>query len=359
MQSRTVWSWFFNLAGRMQCLRIGMVLAAIAVTPARVDAAAPAVAEAIPINIGFPVTNYWPLLVARDLHLFEKAGLAPHFFPFTTGAPLAADMQSGRLDVAWTGLATVFMLGKGIPLRFVLVAIDHSSQMRLLVSPDAAIASYKDLKLAKAIGVPAGTCSEVSALLAARKAGIPYAALNVVNLAPNLMRGALQNHQIDSAFIWGPWDLQLRGDGVKAVSADKDYVPDGSVCGVTVAMRPAYMAQHPGVGCRMVRAHALALEAVRDNPDLAIRAIQKASGLSYELSKESFETLEIPSIASLLEPKAAWSLTNETGGLTKKLLLAGDALYQTRALAKPLSAQMVWDSVDAQPVREFLTTGCR
>lgn len=313
----------------------------------------------IPIHIGYPQANYWPLFLARELKLFEQVGLAPQFHPYTTGAPLIAGMKSGEIDVAWTGLATIFMLGNGVPLQFVLVPIDHSSQVRLVVPSDSRVKSFRDLTPSTVIGAPAGTCGEVSAVLAARKAGVAVADLKLSNLAPNLLVGALKNKQIDGAFIWGPWDLKLREAGFKAVSSDRDYIPGGSVCGVTVAIRPALLVREPSVGCRMVKVHALALEAARKDPELAIRVLQVNSGLSYALAKESFETLVIPSIASQLDPKAPWSLTASRGGLADKLLLAADALYARKAFAQPLDAAALREAIDPRYIKQYIESGCR
>jgi NitT/TauT family transport system substrate-binding protein len=320
----------------------------------------PAASEAsIVVNIGYPRANYWPLYVARELKLFEQVGLEPRFSVFTTGAPLIAGMKGGSLDVAWTGLATLFMLGKEIPLRFVLVAIDTSSQMSMVVDPRAGIRGVADLRKAKAIGVPSGTCGEVSAVLAAQKARLPLGALKLSNLAPNLLLGALQNGQIDTTFIWGPWDLQLRDAGFKIVAHDKDFVPGGGVCGSTVAMRPEFLERHPSVGCKMVKVHALALEAARRDPAMAIRVIQKELGLSYQLARESYETLAVPSIQSQLEPGSAWSLTNEDGGLAEKLRVAAEVMVATKSFSQPLAKETIWRSIDAKYLRQYLQTDCK
>ncbi|MBJ7310524.1 ABC transporter substrate-binding protein [Rugamonas sp. CCM 8940] len=313
----------------------------------------------IAVNIGYPRANYWPLYVARDLKLFEQVGLEPRFSAFTTGAPLMEGMKNGSLDVAWTGLATLFMLGKDIPLRFILVAIDTSSQMSMVVDPRAGIHGVADLKKSKAIGAPGGTCGEVSAVLAAKKARLPVGALKVSNLAPNLLLGALRNGQIDTAFIWGPWDLQLRDAGFKIVASDRDFVAGGGVCASTVAMRPAFLERHPSVGCKMVKVHALALAAGRRDPEMAIRAIQKELGLSYKLAKESYETLAVPSIPSQLAAGSAWSLTNEDGGLAEKLRVAAEVMFETKSFSQPLSKETIWRSIDAKHVRQYLQTDCK
>lgn len=313
----------------------------------------------IPVNIGYPQANYWPLYVARDLRLFEQVGLAPHFTTFTTGAPLIEGMKSGSVDIVWTGLATLFMLGKDIPLKFVLVPIDTSSQMSMVVNPRSGIRSFRDLKKSKAIGTPSGTCGEVSAVLAAKKAGLPFSSLKVSNLAPNLLQGALQNNQIDTAFIWGPWDLQLREAGFKIVSADKEYGQGGGTCGTTVAIRPAFLEEHPTVGCKMVKVQAMAVEAVRKDPEIAIRVIQKELHIGHDLAKEAYATLVVPSIKSQLEPHSAWSLTAENGGLSKKLLTASEALYEAKSLAHPLTREAIWHSIDAKYIKQYLETDCK
>ncbi len=313
----------------------------------------------IPINIGYPQTNYWPLFLARDLKLFEQVGLAPNFAPFTTGAPLIAGMNSGNVDIAWTGLATLFMLGKAIPLKYVLVTMDHSSQMSMVVNPRSGIRSYRDIKKSIAIGAPSGTCAEVSVVLAAKRAQIPISTLKVSNLAPNLLLGAMQNNQIDTAFIWGPWDLQLREAGFKIASTDSDYVQGGGPCGVTVAIRPKFLEQHPSVGCKMVKVHALALEAARKDPEMVIRMLQKELRLSHDLARESYATLVIPSIKSQLDPASPWSLTNENGGLSKKLMIASTALYEAKSFSQPLTKETVWHSIDASYIKQYLESDCK
>ena len=54
----------------------------------------------LPIRIGFQQTPDWLLLAARDLKLFEKAGLAPTYVKFDAWAPLIAAAQSKSIDVS-------------------------------------------------------------------------------------------------------------------------------------------------------------------------------------------------------------------------------------------------------------------
>ena len=336
-----------------------LAAAGLAISPSA-PAQQPKAEEKIPINIGLPLSNYWPAYVARDLKIYEQVGLEPKYYNFTTGAPLIAGMKSGSLDVAWTGLATLFMLGQGIPLKFILVPIDHSSQMGLVVSPSSGITSWKEIAKAKAIGAPTATCAEVSTILAAKAAGISRSGIKVSNLAPNLLQGAMQNGQIDAAFIWGPWPFVIRDSGAgKIIAWDKDFMPQGGVCLVTIAVRPEFLEQHPQAGCRLVKAHALALKEARKNPELAMKTVEKALGVSPAVAKESYETLEIPPVEAQVDAKSPWSLTNKDGGLAQKLFVAGEALFETKAFSQPLTKDQIWQSIDARYIKEYLATDCR
>lgn len=308
----------------------------------------------IPVNIGLPISNYWPAYIARDLKLFEQAGLAPKFFLFSTGAPLIAGMKSGSLDVAWTGLATLFMLGQGVPLKFVLVPLDSSSQMGYVVDPKTGINSWKDIARSKNIAAPTATCAEVSMVMAARAAGANRTDLKVSNLTPNLVQTALQNGQVDSTFMWGPWNLVYRDAGYKIVSWDKDFMKDGGVCATTVAVRPDFLKTNPSVGCRMVKVHAMALAAARRDPEHAIRTMQEAFNIPYKIAKETYETLVIPSIESQLQANSPWTLSNKSAGLTEKLFTAGEALLEAKAIAQAIPRATIAEAVDDSHIRKYL-----
>lgn len=327
------------------------------VLTAGLGGAAGAADAPIPVRIGHPQANYWPLYLARELKLYERVGLAPSFHAFTTGQPLIAGMKSGDLDVAYTGLASIFMLGNGIPLRFVMVALDHSSQVGLLVDPAGPVRSFRDLGRGRAIAAPSGTCAEVAAVLAARKAGVPAASLKLVNLAPNLLVGAMKNHQIDSAFIWSPWDIKLREAGFKLANLDRDYVPGGSVCGVTISVRPQVQQRHPALACRLIKAHALALEAARREPEAAVRVLEQALGLTREQARESFDGLVVPSLESQLDPRSRWSLAG-ADGLAQRLALAADALAARGTLPQTLDVETLRAAIDAGPLRQHLNGSC-
>lgn len=98
----------------------------------------------------------------------------------------------------------------------------------------------------------------------------------------------------------------------------------------------------------------MTLEAVRRNPDIAIRSLEQTLGLSREIARQTYETLAIPTLESQVGPTGQWSLTSEKGGLAEKLLVAAEALHEVKIFEKPVSAERIRASIDPRYVQQYL-----
>ena len=161
-------------------------------------------------NYGIPNANHASVFVAQDLGLFEKVGLKPKFFVFQSGAPLLAGLKSESLDVVTAGLALALALGQNIPLKFIFWEANSAVSEGLVVDPKSGINSYRDLAKAKKIAAATGTCAQVALYMMAKKAGIDYSKLDVVNLPAPLFRNAFMSGSIDGGVAWPPFSLQLQ-----------------------------------------------------------------------------------------------------------------------------------------------------
>lgn len=340
----------------LRSLVVTCVFAALGATNAQAQPAEPK----IPINVGLAVFNNWPGYVARDRKILEQLGFEPKYHTFNVGGPMIAAMKGGDLDVTITGLANLFMLGQGVPMKFILTQMDASSQVNLIVRPDSGISSFRDLSKAKNIGATTATCGEVSLVRAAKTAKLNRDTLKVSNLAPNLLLTAMKGNQIDSAFIWGPWNLQLRDAGMKIINSDNDLSPIGGVCAITVAVRPAFLEKYPKAGCRLIKAHAMALADGRKNPKMAAGTMMELLGISAKHAQETFNEVDesIPTIASQIDPNGPWSMTNQTTGFAERIASAGQALYEAGSVAKPISIDVVHKATDASYIKQFVETNC-
>ena len=170
-----------------------------------VSSAARAADALLEFNYGIPNANHATVFVAQDLGLFEKVGLKPKFFIFQSGAPLLAGLKSESLDVVTAGLALALALGQNIPLKFIFWEANSAVSEGLVADPKSGIKSYRDLGKAKKIAAATGTCAQVSLYMMAKKLGVDYAKLDVVNIPAPLFRNSFMSGSIDAGVAWPPY----------------------------------------------------------------------------------------------------------------------------------------------------------
>ncbi len=336
----------------LKTLAAGAAALWLALAPARA-------AEPLEINYGIPNANHATVFVAQDLGLFEKVGLKPKFFTFLSGAPLLAGLKSESLDVVTAGLALALALGQDIPLKFIFWEANSAVSEGLVVDPKSGIKSYQDIVKAKKIGAATGTCAQVSLYMLAKKVGVDYAKLDVVNIPAPLFRNSFKSGSIDAGVAWPPFSLQLQSEGYPVVAFDDQYTPPGGLCPGLTAVRPAFLKAHPEVGLKLVQVEALAREAIAKNPQLAVDAYVKRQQLAPEVAKATVEReccdRGIPSFAQQVDPKSPYSMTSKEG-LAAKLSLAIEALHAMKAIPAPIPAAAVQDAVDPTYLLEYLKT---
>ena len=319
-------------------------------------AAAQSAAAPIAINYGYPTVDHVNVYVAQDLGLFEKAGLKPTFFTFTSGAPLLAALKSESLDVVTAGLGLAFALGQNIPLKILYWNSNDALGEGLVVDPKSGIRSYRDIGKARKIGAASGTCAQVALVEMAKKAGVDYSKLDVVNIAAPLLRNALLSGSIDAGIAWAPYSVTLDAEGFGVVNWDPDYTPLGGLCPRMTGVRPEFLKRHPDVGVRLLQVDAMAAEAVAKNPQLAIDAIVKRLGLPVAAAKATLERMYMkrPSYAQQLDPASPYSMTAKGAGLARVLFVSMQALYEAKAITQPLSMTAIDDALDATALKAFV-----
>jgi NitT/TauT family transport system substrate-binding protein len=191
----------------------------------------------------------------------------------------------------------------------------------------------------------------------AKKLGIDYASLNVVNIPAPLFRNSFLSGSIDAGVAWPPYSLQLKSEGFPIASFDEDYTPVGGACPGLTAVRPAFLKQHPEIGVKLVQVEAMAREAMAKNPQVGIDAFVKHLGVSPEVAKATLEREccgRVPSFADQLDPNSPYSMTSKEGGLAGKLQLASDILYATKAIPEKIPLSAIQEAIDPTYIREYV-----
>ena len=312
----------------------------------------------IEFNYGIPTADHVTVFIAQDLGLFEKVGLKPKFYNFTSGAPLLAGLKGESLDVVTAGLALTFALGQDIPLKFIFWEANNAAAEGLVVDPKSGIKSFRDIGKAKKIGAAVGTCAQVSLYLMAKKAGVEWSQLNVVNIPAPLFRNSFLSNSIDAGVAWPPYSLQLQSEGYPVVSFDEEFTPVGGVCPGLTAARPDFLKKHPEVGLKLVQVEAMAREALAKNPQVGIDAFVKRLGVTPEVAKATLEREagRVPTFAEQVDPGTPYSMTSKDGGLVYKLELASEVLFAVKAIAQPLSKEKIQAAIDPTYILQHLKT---
>ena len=178
----------------------------------------------IPIRIGIQAQTSWLLYAAKELQLFEKAGLAPTYVQFTTGAQSIPAMQSRSIDVGSPGI-TPFVAGLAQGVNWKVIGIDTqlSAAEGFLARKDTNIKTLEDLK-GKTIGVARGSTSYYGLLAALKKKGINKDQVKLLQMGPPEQLAALLNNNIDAVAVWEPWMQKMMAEtGARMIGMEADY----------------------------------------------------------------------------------------------------------------------------------------
>ncbi len=252
------------------------------------------------------------------------------------------------------GLGLAFALGQKIPLSVIYVNSNDATGEGLVVARNSPIKSYRDIGPSHKVGAASGTCAQVALNLMAKKNGVDFAKMNVVNLPAPLLRNAFLSNSIDAGIAWSPYSASLDAEGFKVVSWDPEYTP-GGVCPRMTAARPDYLKKHPDVGVKLLEIESQAADAVAKNPQLAIDALVKRLSLTPAVAKAAVERvyMQRPSLAEQLDPASSHSMVSAEGGLVGKLNLAMQVLHATKTIPEPIPLSVIQQAVDPQYLKRF------
>ena len=330
-------------------MRRTVVFAALLALLAGMSAAA--VAQT-PIKIRFAWQPYNAVLfyTARELKLFDKAGLDAELVKFTAGPPQFAAYRSESIDAGLFGTAGyVVGLSQGLDLKNFYIQIVSAYADGLVVRPESGITSLKDLK-GKKIAYLRGTSAHIGLVTAAAKAGLAPSDLQMVTMDITNMVPAFSARDIDGAYAWEPWISKMQAVGGKVLTRTVDLGLDTSDHWV---VREKWAKANPEGMRRLIRVVDLAYEAFTRDPTTAIRATAENLGVTEAVAKHIVEINPTLSLKQNVDPTARLSLAPAAGnpgaaGMIQRVadFLVSQDIIKTRVDAKA--------AVDGTWVAEYL-----
>ena len=320
-----------------------VVVAIVLVLSGCIFAAPFASAQArIPISIGYQDNPDWLLRVARDLKLFERAGLAPAYVNFVAGAPMIAAAQSKSIDVASLGTVP-FLIGLSQGLDWVMIGINPEGAYieGLVTRKDSGINTVGDLR-GKRIGFFKGSTAHYGLIMMLRQLGIRRDQVTLLHMQPAEQLTALKNKDIDAAMVWEPWMQRMVYEAnAKIVGTEGDIGIYTHVSGYCV--RRDWLRDNREAAVRFLRALVMAHDAMKKDYTVGVRALAEAMGINETWAETIYKNAPPPKIHEWANPRYNYSLAKDSA-LHRRLGRLGTFLLEENIITKPVDVSKVMDA---------------
>jgi len=229
------------------------------------------------IRIGDQKSSLVPALKGRQTleTAFKPQGIAIQWVEFAFGPPILEGINTGNLDFGYTGDAPpVFAQAAAANLVYAAALPGHSSE-GILVLEDSPIKTLADLK-GKRVGFGKASSAHTTVLYALEKAGLTYADIQPVYLAPADAKAAFVRGSIDAWAIWDPYLAQEEETGKARAIA---YAEDVHHPNDFFLANKTFAADHPEVLAKLLDIITAEIKWAGEHRDEAAQAIHDASGI--------------------------------------------------------------------------------
>ena len=262
------------MTGRRTVLRLLAATAALWGLGARAQASAEPLKE---LRIGYQKA-------AVNLVLIKQQGILEKRFPqsrvqwieFPAGPQLLEALSAGSLEFGLTGDSPpVFAQAAGKDLFYVGAEPPKPDSSAILVLPESPLRKLADLK-GKRIALQKGSSAHYLLVRAVEKAGLQWADIQPLYLAPADARAAFERKSVDAWAIWDPFyaavELALKP---RVLATGRDLSSNNSFY---LASRN-FTTQHPKVLAALFEELTRADRLVQDDRPAAIKLVAGFSGL--------------------------------------------------------------------------------
>ncbi len=182
---------------------------------------APVHAESVPSEVRFAYAGgprVW-ILGKIDGSFDKEFGTKVKWVPFASGADVLTLFAAREIDIARFGSSPAAAgIARKLPVEVIATPEIIATSERLIARQG--IANLKDLE-GKTVAYPANSTAQYAFEVAARLAKVDRSKIRTLALKPAEIVAAWKRHDIDAAYVWGPFSQQLEGDGGKEIFATR------------------------------------------------------------------------------------------------------------------------------------------
>lgn len=281
------------------------------------------------LRIGYQKYGSLVLLKARGTlePALAKLGVRVQWIEFPGGPQLLEGLNVGGVDFGVAGeTPPVFAQAAGADLRYVAYEPSAPTSEAILIPADSPLHGLKDLKGRK-IALNKGSNVHYLLVQALRKAGLGYADIQPVYLAPADARAAFQRGSVDAWVIWDPYFAAAQRQLGARVLADGQGLVDNHQFYLAAGR---YAEQHQPVIAALVDAIRATDAWAQANPQQVAAQVAPLLGLP-------------PEIALSVVQREGYGVRYIDAEVTAKQQRIADTFQQLRLIPKPLAVKSaIW-----------------
>lgn len=262
----------------------------------------------LPIRLGIHAQTSWLMYAARELGLFEKAGLQPTFIKFTVGTAAIPAVHSRSVDIVCPGI-TPFVAGLSQGVNWKIIGIDTElpGAEGFVARKDTDIKSVADFR-GKRVAVAKGSTSDYGLAAALRKRNVPRSEVTILYMTPPQQLAAMLNNDIDGAAVWEPWmeKFSEQGNG-RVIGFEAD---EGIYTAVAVyAADSQWLSENGEAARRFLRALVMAYDHIQEKgPQVAFRGVAESMGVPEDVVARIYRKAQAPNVYRWDDPSYQFSV---------------------------------------------------
>ena len=327
-----------------------VTLAACAVTSVLGGSASAASPEPLPIRIGWQPSGEFRFFIAKELNLFEQAGLKPTYIKFVSGPPTLAALKSGDIDVSFLGSApAIGGIAQGIDYKIIMPANEGLALSALVARNDSGISSLKDIK-GKKIASTKGASTYMAVLKALELQKLNLSDINFVDLAVPSMIPAFVHESVDAIWVWSPWSSKLVAENGKIIAGMRDVEIDWAQQ-LWVA-RTEWLKKDFEAAARLIKTMDLATKALNGNPAPAVQAVADTLAITPQMAREILDSDHYPTLEEMVSATYSSSLIGKAG-YARGLEQQAEFMEKQNAIN---GTPNIAAAIDPGPVMDYLKT---
>ena len=306
----------------------------------------------LPIRIGYQATGDWLLFTAKELKLFEKAGLVvPSWVRFSTGAQMIAAMQDGTIDVSTPG-SVPFLRGLAEGLDWVAIGIYEEGAYAegMVARKDSGIDTIPHLR-GKRIGYVAGSTAHYGLVMTLRQYGVNLNEVKLLNMTPEAQLAAMTKGEIDAAMVWEPMLQRMVHDANARVILREGDLGIRTNVGV-YCVRRDWLRDNREAGVRFLRAILMANDALLTDHRVGVRALASELSVKESWAEAIYQVEPPPRVVSWADSRYGYSLVSGSA-FHRRLGYLATFLYEQKIITNPVD---VSDALDASVITEAVRT---